>query len=132
MGAPETAPAPKSGHERFVHSRGDLGLFLGGYALDRRCDLGSIIELGEFVLPETIFLQILLDVLHQVAEAFPFVVPCTLVVHIAERPLNRISTWTIGWQPEQGKLWMGCQPLLDGFGFMNTLIIDNHIHNQWC
>ena len=29
---------------RFVHSRGKLGLFLGGYALDSRCDLRCIIE----------------------------------------------------------------------------------------
>jgi len=58
---------PKSGHERFVHSRGDLGLFLGGYALDRRCDLRCIIELGAFVLPWSICLHVPLDVLHQIA-----------------------------------------------------------------
>ena len=57
----------KSGHERFVHSRGDLGLFLGGYALDRRCDLRCIIELGAFVLPWSICLHVPLDVLHQIA-----------------------------------------------------------------
>jgi hypothetical protein len=100
---------------------------LGGYALGSRCDLRGIIEPGELVLPWAIFLHVLLDVLHQVTEALPFVVPGTLVVHIAERPLTRMSTWTIGWQPDQGKLWMGCQPLLDGFGFMNTVVIDNHI-----
>src|SRR5262249_27344534 len=86
----------KSGHMRFVHSRCQRGLCLGGYTLDSRGDLRSIIELGEFVLPWSIFLHVLLDVLHQIAETFPFVVPCTLVVHIAERPLDRVGPWTVG------------------------------------
>ena len=30
---------PKSGHTRFVHLCGKLGLFLGGYILDSRGDL---------------------------------------------------------------------------------------------
>jgi len=35
-----TPGAPtKSAHMRFVLSRCNLGLFLGGYVLDRRCDL---------------------------------------------------------------------------------------------
>ena len=79
---------------RFVHSRGDLGLFLGGYALDRRCDLRFIVELGEFVLPWPIGLYVLLYVLHQVTEAFPLVVARAFVVDIAEDSLNRMSTRT--------------------------------------
>jgi hypothetical protein len=40
-------------------------------------------------------LHVLLDVRHEITEAFPFVVPCTLVVHIAERPFNRVGTRTV-------------------------------------
>ena len=106
---------------RFVHSRCHLGLFLGGYALDRRCDFGGIIELGEFVLPWSIFLQMLLYVLHQLMEAFPCVVPSTLVVYIAKRPLNGIGPRTVGWQPEHLKTRVTRQPLFDGFRFMNRV-----------
>jgi hypothetical protein len=91
---------------RFVHSRCKLGLFLGGYALDSRRDPRGIIELGEFVPPGTICLHVLLDVLYQIAETFPFMVPCALVVYIAEHPLNRIGTRTVRWQPEQRKARM--------------------------
>ena len=48
----------KSGHTRFVHSRGNLGMFLGCYSLDGFRDLRCIIELGEFVLPWAIFLHV--------------------------------------------------------------------------
>ena len=91
---------------RFVHSRCKLGLFLGGYALDSRRDPRGIIELGECVPPGTICLHVLLDVLYQIAETFPFMVPCTLIVYIAERPLNRVGTWTIRRQPEDLKARM--------------------------
>jgi hypothetical protein len=81
---------------RFVHSCCGFELLLSGYALDRRCDLRCLIEPGEFVLPWAILLHMPLDVLYQVAEAFPCVIPCALIMHIAERPLNRIGAWTIG------------------------------------
>src|SRR5437867_12291319 len=112
---------------RFVHSRCKLGLFLDGYALDSRCDLRCIIEPGEFVLPWSIFLYVLLDVLHHIAETFPFMVPCTLVVHIAEHPLNRVGPRTVRRQPAQRKARMTGSPLLDGFRFMHTVVICDHI-----
>ena len=37
----------KSVHMRFVHSYCNIGLCLGGYVLDCRCDFRGIIELGE-------------------------------------------------------------------------------------
>src|SRR5262245_55435202 len=98
----------KSAHMRFVHSRCQLGLFLGGYALDSRCDFRCIIEPGEFVLPWSISVYVLLDVLHQIAETFPFMVPCALVVHIAEGSLNGVGPWTVGRQPEQFKTGVAC------------------------
>jgi hypothetical protein len=76
---------------RFVHSRCNLRVFLGGYVLDCRCDLRCLIELREFVLPWSILLHVLLDVLYQIAEAFPFVVACAFVMDITEGPLNRIA-----------------------------------------
>src|SRR5262252_1774530 len=88
--------ASKSGHRRFVHSRRELGLFRGGYVFNRCCDLRGIIELREFVLPWSICLPMPLDILHQVMEAFPFVVPCALVMHITEHPLKRVGPWTGG------------------------------------
>ena len=80
---------------RFVHSCCNPGLFLGSEVLDRRCDFRGIIELGEFVLPWAMRLQVLLDVLYQIAETFPLMVPCTLIVHLAEDPLNRIGARTV-------------------------------------
>ena len=62
---------------RFVHSRRKFGVLLRGYTLDSRCDFRCIIEPGKFVLPWSIGLHVLLDVLHQIAETFPFMVPCT-------------------------------------------------------
>ena len=62
----------------------------------RRCDFRGIIELGEPILPRSILFYMPLDILYQVAEAFPFVVACALVVDIAEGPLNRVGPWTVG------------------------------------
>jgi hypothetical protein len=80
---------------RFIHSRSNFESCLGGYTLDSRGDARGIIEPGKFVLPWSIGLHVLLDVLHHIAETFPFMVPCTLVVHIAERPLNRVGPRTV-------------------------------------
>src|SRR5215217_8341323 len=65
---------PYTAHMRFVHSCCGFELLLSGYALDRRCDLRCLIEPGEFVLPWAILLHMPLDVLYQVAEAFPCVI----------------------------------------------------------
>ena len=59
----------------FVHSCGDLGLFLNGYALDRLRDFWGLIERGEIVPPGAISVHVPLDILHQITQAFPFVVP---------------------------------------------------------
>jgi hypothetical protein len=81
----------KSVHRTFIHSCGNLGLLLSGYMLDHRCDLRCIIELGEPVLPGTIRFHRPLDILHQIAEAFPLMILRALVVHIAEYPLNWLA-----------------------------------------
>ncbi len=116
---------------RFVHSRCHLRLFLGGYALDCLCDFRGSIKLGEFVLPWSIFLHMLLDVLHQITEAFPFVVPCTLVVYITKRPLNGVGPRTVCRRPEHLKTGVTGQPLFDSFRFMNTVIIRDHIDARY-
>ena len=79
----------------FVHSCGNLGLLLSGYVLDSRRDLRGIIETREPVLPWAILLYMPLDILHQIAEAFPLMIPCTFVMYITKRPLNRVGTWTV-------------------------------------
>ena len=74
--------------------------------LDRRRDLRGIIEMGEPVLPWAILFHMTLDILHQIAEALPVVIPWALVVDIAKHPLNRVGTRTVGRSPEQRKTWM--------------------------
>src|SRR5262249_47326577 len=76
---------PKSIHMTFVHSCSALGVFLSSYSLDRGGDLWILIELGEMVSPGAIRLHVPFDVLHQITQAFPCVVPCALVMDIAER-----------------------------------------------
>jgi hypothetical protein len=73
-------------------------------------------------------LHVPLDILHQIAEAFPFVVPCALVVHIAAHPLNRGGTRTVRRSPEDSKTGVTGQPLYDGLGFMHTVVIDDDIN----
>src|SRR5262245_18802036 len=89
----------KSIHMTFVHSCSALGVFLISYLLDRGSDFWVLIELGEMVSPGAIRLHVPFDVLHQITQAFPCVVPCALVIDIAERSLNGIGPWTIRWQP---------------------------------
>jgi len=85
----------KSVHMTFVHSCGNLGLLLSGYVLDSRRDLRGIIEMGEPVLPWAILVHMTLYILHQIAEAFPLVIPCALIVDLAKHPLNGVSTRTV-------------------------------------
>src|SRR5262245_60386673 len=44
---------------------------------------------------------------------------------IAERAFNGIGPWTIRGQPQPHKPGVTGQPLLDGFGFMHTVVVDN-------
>ena len=88
---------PKSVHMTFVHSCGNLGLLLSGYMLDHRCDFRGVIEMGEPVLPWAVRFHMLLYILHQIAEAFPLVIPGALVVNIAKHPLNGVGTRTVRW-----------------------------------
>jgi len=74
----------------------------------------------QFVPPWPILLHVPFDVLNQIAEAFPFVVASACVMDIAEDPLNRIGTWTVRRLLEQRNSGVVGQPLLDGFGLMNT------------
>jgi hypothetical protein len=67
--------------------------------LDRCCDLMGIIELGEPGLPWAMRLHGPLDILPQIAEAFPFMIPCALVVHLATHPCNGVGSWTVCWSP---------------------------------
>jgi hypothetical protein len=84
----------------FIHSCGNLGLFLGGYGLDRRCDLQGIREVGESVRPGAMLFHGPLDILHQITEAFPLMMPCALVVHLAAHPLNGVGTRTVRREPK--------------------------------
>ena len=48
-------------------------------------------------------------------------------MHIAIGALDWVGARTIGRQPEQGKPWVGSQPLLHGLGVMTGIVIDHHI-----
>ena len=89
----------------------------------KRC----IIEMEQFVPPCPILLHVPFDVLNQIAEAFPFVVASACVMDIAEDPLNRIGTWTVRRLLEQRNSGVVGQPLLDGFGLMNTVVIHDNV-----
>ena len=52
--------------------------------------------MGEVVPPWSMLLHVPLAILHHIAQAFSFMIPCPLVVDIAERPLNWVGTRTIG------------------------------------
>ena len=84
----------------FVHSCGALGLCRSGYSLDHGRDFWRLLEVGEVVTPRSIHLHVPLDILPQITEAFSFVVPCAFVMDIAEHPLKRVGTRTVGRQPE--------------------------------
>jgi hypothetical protein len=56
--------------------------------LDHRCDLRGVIEMGEPVLPWAVRFHMLLYILHQIAEAFPLVIPGALIVNIATYGLS--------------------------------------------
>ena len=66
------------------------------------------------------------NIVHHLVQERPRMVARTFVMHIAERPLNGVSTWAIGGQPQQRKAGMMSQPLRDGFGFMNAIVVHNN------
>ena len=50
-----------------------------------------------------------------------------LIVHVAKSSLNGICLGTISRQPQQCKAGMVFDPLPHGLGFMNTVVIHDHI-----
>src|SRR6266581_7428799 len=59
--------ASKSECIRFVHSCCSLGLFFSGYELDSGCDLRLIIEVGQFVQPWSVCLQVPYNITDHIA-----------------------------------------------------------------
>jgi len=53
--------------------------------------------------------------------------PCALVVRLANHPLNGGGAPTVRREPEHLKPGMVGQPLGNGFGFVNTVVIHDHI-----
>jgi hypothetical protein len=51
-------------------------------------------------------------------------------VHIAEYPLNGVGPRTVRREPEELKPRVTGHPLLNGFGFMNTLVICDDINTS--
>src|SRR6266699_4339178 len=64
---PQRRPPPKSECIRFVHSCCSLGLFFSGYELDSGCDLRLIIEVGQFVQPWSVCLQVPYNITDHIA-----------------------------------------------------------------
>src|SRR4051794_41804740 len=63
---------------------------------------------------------------HQVAQAFPFVISCHLVVRVAEDTFDGVRPGTIGRQPEQLEAGMSGQPTLDRLRFVDSIVVDYH------
>ena len=96
-------------------------------AMARRCrDLGAI--RSESCTPGPFF-HMPLDILHQIAEAFPFDDSVCICLDIAEDPLNRVGTRTVVGTRATSSVdhW---RPLVDGFRFMNTVVIHDHIDTR--
>jgi hypothetical protein len=70
---------------------------------------------------------VLLDITNHITQALPSMVSRALIVHIANCSFNRICRGTIGRQPQQCKAGMAFDPLPHGLGFMNTVVIHDHI-----
>src|SRR5262245_11668819 len=117
------ADITKSVHMTFIHSCGNLGLCRGGSGLDRRGDLWGLIELGEPVLPGDILFPEPLDLLPQIAAAFPLMMPWALVVPLAAHPHKGVGTGTVRREPEERQLRGTGAPRRDGFGFRHTRVI---------
>jgi hypothetical protein len=64
---------------------------------------------------------------HQIGSSFALMIAGTAVMHVAERALNRVRAGTVGRQQEQGKPWVGSQPLLNSPGLMDLIVIHDDI-----
>ena len=91
--------------------------------LDRRYALRGILERGEPVLPWAMLFPVLLDILHQIAEAFPCMMPCPCVMPSAEHPLNGGGTRTGRREPEERTPRVTGAPLLDGCRLMQAGVL---------
>src|SRR5688572_33421029 len=91
----------KPDHTRFVHSGGDSWLLLSDQTVDLDGDFGLIVKPRDFIVPGPISLQMMLDILDQIAYALALMIAGALVVHIATGPFNRIGSGTIRRQPQQ-------------------------------
>jgi hypothetical protein len=71
-----------------------------------------------------------LHILYHIPSTFACVVPCALVMDIAKHPLNGVGTRTVRWEPQQHQPGVACQPLLNGFRFMHTVIIHDDVEGR--
>src|SRR5215813_12033492 len=92
---------PKSVHMRMVHSasRGE-GIF-HDHTLHRHGDRGVVIDVGQFVSPRAIHIEMLDHIGHQVLQAFARVIAGAEVMHVTKGALDRVGSGTISRQQEQ-------------------------------
>ena len=69
---------------------------------------------------------------NEIPSALPFVVACTLVMHITKGALYGIGSRTIRRQPQPLKARMGCSPLPHRFGFMHLVVIYHNLDPKLC
>src|SRR5262245_33547450 len=67
---------------------------------------------------------------HQIREALTLMMTGAAIRHIAERALDRVGTRAIGRQPEQGHPRVTGEPLVNGLGLMNFIVIDHDIESR--
>jgi hypothetical protein len=118
---------------RFVHLCSDLGGCFRTHGFDGCSDRRFVVNLREFVWPWPVFLHVPFDIFDQSGEAFVLVISRAFVVHIAEDPLDRVGSWTIGRHPEHMNAGMVRQPLFDGLRLMETVVVydDLDASNPW-
>jgi hypothetical protein len=110
---------------RLVHSDGGHELVFTGHLCNRRGDRRLIVEIGQFLLPGAIHVQMLGHISDQIPQALASMVAgaaimhIAKVMHIAKGALDRVGTRTIGRQQEQGNAWVSGHPVRDSLGLMD-------------
>ena len=66
------------------------------------------------------------DISHQISEACTRLMAGAQVMHIAKGPLDGVGARTIGRQKEQLKARVICEPLFDGYRFMEGALRNSY------
>jgi hypothetical protein len=91
--------------------------------LHRDGDRRFVVDVSQVVFPRAIDMQVLDHIGHQLPQALARVIAGALVMHIAKDALDWVRVGTIRREKEQLKARLLGYPLLNGFGYMNPIVI---------